>query len=97
MKIRASFRTKLLLLMIVPLCVAQVVTLYAVMRTVEQDIRLRARDSLNTGAVIVNEFLAARAEQLRTSVGVLASDYGLKEAVATAQYFSSSGKTYYLG
>jgi diguanylate cyclase (GGDEF)-like protein len=83
MKIRASFRTKLLLLMIVPLCVAQVVTLYAVMRTVEQDIRLRARESLDTGAIIVNEYLAARAEQLRTSVGVLASDFGLKEAVAT--------------
>ena len=83
MKLRASFRSKLLLLMIVPLCVAQVVTLYAVMRTVEQDIQLRARESLDTGAIIVNEYLAARAEQLRTSVGVLASDYGLKEAVAT--------------
>ncbi len=83
MKFRASFRTKLLLLTIIPLGVVQVVTLFAVMRTVEQDVQLRARDSLNTGAVVVNEFLAARAEQLRTSVEVLAADYGLKEATAT--------------
>lgn len=83
MKFRASFRSKLLLLTIIPLAVAQVVTLLAVMRTVEQDVQLRARESLNTGAVVVNEFLAARAEQLRTSVEVVAADYGLKEAVAT--------------
>ena len=83
MKMRASFRTKLLLLTIIPLGVAQVVTLLAVMQTVEQDVKARANDSLNTGALVVNEYLAARAEQLRTSVEVLAADYGLKEAIAT--------------
>jgi len=83
MNIRTSFRTKLLLLTIVPLAVAQVVTLFAVMRTVEEDIRTGAQESLQLGAVVVNEFLAARTEQLRTSVEVLAADYGLKEATAT--------------
>jgi diguanylate cyclase (GGDEF)-like protein len=83
MAFRTTFRTKLLLLTIVPLAVAQVVTLFAVMRTVEQDIRAGAQESLTIGAVVVNEYLASRTEQLRTSVGVLAADYGFKEATAT--------------
>jgi diguanylate cyclase (GGDEF)-like protein len=53
------------------------------MHTVEKDVDSRARESLRIGAVVVDEFLAARGEQLRTSIAVLAADYGLKEAVAT--------------
>ena len=82
MKFRASFRIKLLLLTIVPLGVAQIVTLFAVMRTVERDVQQRANDSLNTGALVVQEYFTANAEQLRTSVEVMAADFGLKEAVA---------------
>ena len=82
-KLRATFRTKLLLLTIVPLAVAQIVTLFAVMQTVEQNIQADAQASLTIGTTVVNEFLAARTEQLRTSVSVLAADYGLKEATAT--------------
>jgi diguanylate cyclase (GGDEF)-like protein len=83
MKLRTSFRGKLLLLSIVPLAVAQIVTLFAVMRTVETEVDRRARESLSIGGEVVNEFLASRDEQLRTSVQVLAADFGLKEAVAT--------------
>ena len=83
MKYRTTFRTKLLLLTIVPLAVAQVVTLFAVMQTVQEDIQAGAQNSLSIGALVVNEFLAARTEQLLTSVEVLAADYGLKEATAT--------------
>ena len=80
---RTTFRTKLLLLTIGPLAIAQVVTLMAVMRTVENDVQADAHASLEVGATVVDEFLAARADQLRTSVSVLAADYGLKEAAAT--------------
>ncbi len=83
MKIRTSFRGKLLLLTILPLAAAQIVTLLAVMRTVEEDVDRRARESLVIGGAVVNEFLTARGEQLRASVEVLAADFGLKEAVAT--------------
>jgi len=72
-----------MLLTVVPLAVAQVVTLFAVMRTVETDVDTRARDSLIIGSTVVSEFLASRGEQLRTTVAVLASDFGLKEATAT--------------
>ncbi len=80
---RISFRGKLLLLSIVPFTVAQIVTSFAVMQTVEADVDRRATQSLVIGGNVVNEFLASRGEQLRTSVQVLAADFGLKEAVAT--------------
>jgi diguanylate cyclase (GGDEF)-like protein len=83
MKIQTSFRSKLLLLTIIPLAVAQAVTLFAVMRTVESDIDRRATESLFIGGNVVSEFLRSRGEQLRTSVEVLAADFGLKEAAAT--------------
>lgn len=72
-----------MLLTIVPLAIAQLVTLFAVMNTVESDIEDRARTSLVTGGLVVNESLASRGEQLRTSVEVLSADFGLKQATAT--------------
>ncbi len=83
MKFRTSFRGKLLLLTILPLAVAQIVTFFAVMRTVEEDVEHRARESLIIGGAVVNEFLAGRGAQLRASVEVVAADFGLKEAAAT--------------
>lgn len=83
MRLRTSFRGKLLLLTILPLAAAQIVTLLAVMRTVEEDVDRRARESIIIGGAVVDEFLAGRGEQLRASVEVLAADFGLKEAAAT--------------
>ena len=83
MNLRNSFRRKLLLLALLPLALAQLVTIYAVMRTVESDVDERAQESLRIGAAVVDEYLDSRSEQLRTSVQVLAADFGLKEAVAT--------------
>lgn len=83
MNLRTTFRTKLFLLAIVPLAVAQIVTLFAVMQTVQEDVYRRAHDSLVIGGTVISEFLAARGEQLRTSVQVLAADFGLKQAAAT--------------
>lgn len=83
MTLRTSFRGKLFLLTIVPLAVAQLVTLFAVMTTVQQDVDRRARESLRIGGNVVQEYLSSRSEQLRSSVEVLAADFGLKEAAAT--------------
>ena len=44
-----------MLLTIVPLAVAQVVTLFAVMQTVESDVDARARESLVVGGELVTE------------------------------------------
>ncbi len=70
MKLRTSFRGKLLLLTILPLAAAQVVTLLAVMKIVEKDVGRRARESLVIGGAVVNEFLTGRGEQLRASIAV---------------------------
>ncbi len=83
MRLRTSFRGKLLLLTILPLAAAQIVAIFAVMRAVEQDVERRTSESLIIGGAVVNEFLAGRGEQLRASVEVLAADFGLKEAAAT--------------
>ena len=83
MKIRTSFRGKLLLLTILPLAVAQIVTLFNVIQVVEEDVERRARESLIIGGAVVNEFLRGRGEQIEASVKVLAADFGLKEAAAT--------------
>ncbi|HSD70123.1 MAG TPA: EAL domain-containing protein, partial [Woeseiaceae bacterium] len=61
----------------------QLVTLLAVMNTVEKDVDRRARESLRIGGNVVREYLSSRSDQLRTSVEVLAADFGLKEAAAT--------------
>lgn len=78
-----NFRQKLLALGIAPLVVGQLVMLFAVMQTVETDVDQRARDSLQIGAEVVDEYLSSRSEQLKTSVEVLAADFGLKEAAVT--------------
>jgi diguanylate cyclase (GGDEF)-like protein len=84
MILRTSFRRKLLLLALLPLALAQLVTIFAVMRTVERDVQQRATNSLEISATVVDEYLAGRSGQLRTSVQVMAADFGLKEAVATS-------------
>ena len=83
MNLRINFRSKLLLLTIVPLAVAQIVTLFAVMQTVQDDVYRRTHDSLVVGGTVIDEFLAARSEQLRASAQVLAADFGLRQAAAT--------------
>ena len=83
MNLRISFRSKLLLLTIVPLAVAQIVTLFAVMQTVQDDVYRRAHESLVIGGTVIDEFLAARSEQLMASARALAADFGLRQAAAT--------------
>ena len=84
MNLQTSFRRKLLLLALLPLALAEIVTIYAVMRTVERDVNARANESLQIGADVIGEYLGGRGQQLHTSVQVLASDFGLKEAAATS-------------
>ncbi len=83
MSLKTTFRSKLFLLTIVPLAVAQVVTIVAVMQTVREDVYRRANDALIVGGTAIEEFREARSERLRASAQVLAADFGLKQAAAT--------------
>ena len=77
------FRTKLMLFTIAPLLAVQIVTLLVVLRTVQQDVTDTARQSLSIGVGVAAEYLSARRDQLSNASQVLASDFGLKQAVAT--------------
>lgn len=83
MKLRTSFRGKLLLLSTVPLAVAQVVTLFVVMQAIRTDVAQRTTESLVTGGAVVDEYLASRSKQLRTDARALAADLSFQDAVAT--------------
>jgi diguanylate cyclase (GGDEF)-like protein len=83
MNLRTTFRSKLFLLTIVPLAVAQVVTIVAVMQTVREDVYRRAHDSLVVGGTVIEEFREDRSERLLASARVLAADFGLKQSAAT--------------
>lgn len=83
MSLRTTFRSKLFLMTIVPLAVAQTVTIVAVMHTVRDDVYRRAHESLAVGGTVIEEFREARGERLRASAQVLAADFGLKQAAAT--------------
>jgi diguanylate cyclase (GGDEF)-like protein len=83
MSLKTTFRSKLFLLTIVPLAVAQIVTIVAVMQTVREDVYRRANDALIVGGTVIEEFREGRSERLRASAQVLAADFGLKQAAAT--------------
>ncbi|MEM8684510.1 MAG: EAL domain-containing protein [Pseudomonadota bacterium] len=77
------FRTKLLLFMMAPLLAVQIMMLLAVLRLVQQDVTETATESLSIGVAVAEEYLSARRDQLSNASQVLASDFGLKQSVAT--------------
>jgi hypothetical protein len=78
-----SFRNRLLVLIIGLVIAAQTVTLLAVLGRTQSAVRSRASEQLNAGAAVAKRFLDYRAMQLANAVGVLAADFGLREAVAS--------------
>jgi diguanylate cyclase (GGDEF)-like protein len=78
-----SFRNRLLALIIGLVVITQSVTLVAVLASTEHEVRERADAQLRSGSQVVQQFLRLRAGQLASTVGVLAADFGFKEAVAT--------------
>ena len=78
-----SFRNRLLVLIIGLVIAAQTVTLLAVLGRTQSAVRSRANEQLNAGAAVARQLLDYRATQLANAVGVLAADFGLREAVAS--------------
>jgi diguanylate cyclase (GGDEF)-like protein len=79
-----SFRNRLLVLIISLVIVTQSVTLIAVLARVEGTVEGRAAEQLTSGGNFIEQFLLFRAAQLASGVGVLAADFGFREAVASA-------------
>ncbi|MEP7242633.1 MAG: EAL domain-containing protein [Gammaproteobacteria bacterium] len=78
-----SFRNRLLVLIIALVTVTQSVTLVAVLARVEGTVEDRAAEQLESGGNFIEQFLLFRATQLASGVGVLAADFGFREAFAT--------------
>src|ERR1700733_2491354 len=78
-----SFRNRLLALIIGLVVITQSVTLVAVLASTAHQVRERADGQLRSGAQVVQQFMRLRASQLASTVGVLAADFGFKDAVAS--------------
>ncbi len=79
-----TYRNRLLVLIIGLVVVGQTVTLLAVLARTSDAVEVRAAEELLAGATVAKRLIDFRAQQLSNAVGVLAADFGLREAVATA-------------
>ncbi|HEY2340915.1 MAG TPA: hypothetical protein VGH75_10325, partial [Steroidobacteraceae bacterium] len=78
-----SFRNRLLVLIIGLVIVTQTVTLAAVLLSTRRTVEARAAGELRSGGALADHLIGFRAGQLANGVGVLAGDFGFREAVAS--------------
>ncbi|MEA3182636.1 MAG: hypothetical protein QOI59_6159 [Gammaproteobacteria bacterium] len=78
-----SFRKRLLVLIIGLVVVTQTVTLAAVLARTAHAVESRAAEELRSGGTFARQLIRFRAGQLANGVGVLAADFGFREAVAS--------------
>jgi diguanylate cyclase (GGDEF)-like protein len=78
-----SFRKRLLVLIIGLVIVTQTVTLAAVLMSTRRTVEARAALELRSGGTLAEHLIDFRAVQLAIGVGVLAADFGFREAVAS--------------
>src|SRR3977135_4663715 len=78
-----SFRKRVLVLIIGLVIVTQTVTLAAVLASTRRTVEARAAEQLRSGGSLAEELISFRAGQLANGVGVLAADFGFREAVAS--------------
>ena len=78
-----SFRKRLLVLLIGLVVVTQTVTLAAVLASTRRTVEARSAEQLRAGGALAEELMRFRAGQLASGVGVLAADFGFREAVAS--------------
>jgi diguanylate cyclase (GGDEF)-like protein len=79
---RFNFRQKVLLLAVALVMAIQLLTLFPVLQVIKRDAEDKARRSVDLAGIVFEEFIRNRAAQLRTTAGVLVSDFGFKQAVA---------------
>ena len=81
-----SFRHKVLLLAVALVMAIQLVALFPVLNAIRSDVDERAQQTVGLAGVQFDEYMHNRAEQLLTTVNVLVSDYGFKQAVASRDH-----------
>src|SRR5262245_37255513 len=78
-----SFRHKVLLSAVALVMAIQLVALFPGLNAVKRDVDERSRQTVRLAGVLFDEYMRNRSEQLLTTVNVLVSDYGFKQAVAS--------------
>jgi diguanylate cyclase (GGDEF)-like protein len=81
-----SFRHKVLLLAVALVTAIQLVTLFPVLDAIRSDVDERTQQTVGLAGVQFDEYMHNRTEQLLTTVNVLVSDYGFKQAVASRDH-----------
>ena len=77
-----SFRHKVLVLAVALIMATQLVTLFPVLDAIKRDADAQAKKSVGLAAVLLDEYMRNRGVQLLTTVNVLVSDFGFKQAAA---------------
>ena len=80
-----SLRSRLILTLLSLLTVLAIASGLATLTTMKQDSRQQAEQALQVAANVLLQALDNRATQLNNSVRLLASDYGFRRAIATAE------------
>ena len=78
-----GFRHKILLLAVALVVATQLVSLFPILDLMRRDSDEQARRTVGLAGALFDEFMRSRADQLLTTVNVLAADYGFKQAVAS--------------
>ncbi len=81
-----GFRQKILLLAVALVVATQLVSLFPILDLMRRDADEQARRTVGLAGVLFDEFMRSRADQLLTTVNVLAQDYGFKQAVASGDH-----------
>lgn len=79
------FRQKIVLLALALVVVVQSVTLFFVLTVIKRDGENTMRRSVALAGAVFDEYISNRSEQLQTAAGVLAADFGFREALATGE------------
>ncbi|HEX5793588.1 MAG TPA: cache domain-containing protein, partial [Rheinheimera sp.] len=80
-----SLRSKLIAILVLLLSLFALATALATLNSMKHDSLSQARDMLNVASKVLRQALQIRATQLSDSVGLLATDFAFRRAVATAE------------
>lgn len=81
---RRSLRRRLIVLLVAALGAVQILTLSAVLLATHRNVRIELQSRLNVAEDVFERLYESRFRQLLSSVEVLSSDFGFKQAAATA-------------
>lgn len=80
-----SLRSKLIAILVLLLSLFALATALATLNSMKRDSLSQAHDMLNVASKVLRQALQIRASQLSDSVGLLATDFAFRRAVATAE------------